>query len=84
MNGECKTLQEGTNSIFLCKPDTLWLLQLLDWDFKVFQTCAQDVSKVLRCSDVSYQKKKRKEKKKLTLSYPCGQVCEKIETVRHT
>ena len=37
VNGKCKTLWEGETSIFLCKPETFWLLHLQEQDFKVFQ-----------------------------------------------
>lgn len=60
VNGKYKTLQEGETSIFLCKPETFWLLQLQDRDFKSFQMWAQDV-KVVRRSDIMHKKKQKNE-----------------------
>jgi len=58
-NGKCKTLWEGETSVFLCEPETFLLLQLQDWDFKVFDTQAWD-SQVLRHSDIIYEEKANK------------------------
>ena len=34
LNGECETLREGKNSIFLCESETFLLFQLEDRDLK--------------------------------------------------
>ena len=54
MNAKYETLRERENNVFLCEPETFWLIQLRDHD-RVFWMRARDVQ-IQRCSDVNFKK----------------------------